>query len=448
MLLCPLGISHHVFICHHCLTLQGLLQWHLGINSAAPGGTQDRRFTPNAHGYDSYLGAPWTNSPMCAMDSDGVSNLIATGPAFCFLMANNTVVEQPLRIENFTGTITDHAVTFISRQTAAHPWFFLMAYFHVHTPLFTSRENRGRSDGGSFGDNIEELDDSVGVVMSAVRQFGFHNNTLVFLTSDNGPYQEEGWAKSGRTNVYDKSRRRIGRLRGGKGQLFEGGVRMPGAVVWPGVIRAGAVSDTLVSTLDIFPTVLSAAGVNPPDGYAIDGKDMGVVLRGASKRSQHEVFLHYCGFNILAARVWGRWKVWWAMQNWYTNDPPNSSVCVECCNGINPYSRLTGATATQLCGCQEGAGSKDIRSLAAPVVFDMQTDLLELHAINSDAAWPKGANASYTEVVAVAARAKADMESSVRPHIRISVYDYEYNVCTGYRSVVLSCCTMPCQGDA
>jgi hypothetical protein len=223
-------------------------KWHLGINSAASAaGAQDRRFTPRAHGYGSYLGAPWTNAPMCAMDGDGVSARFATGPAFCLMMANDTVVEQPLVLENFTRRITEHAVAFVGRQSAARPWLFLMAYFHVHTPLFTSRANRGRSAGGAFGDNVEELDDSVGALMGAVDRGGFSDNTIVFLTSDNGPYQEEGWAASGRTNLYDEAGGRVGRLKGGKGQLFEGGVRMPGAVVWPGVTAAGTTSDTLVS---------------------------------------------------------------------------------------------------------------------------------------------------------------------------------------------------------
>ena len=437
-------------------------KWHLGINGdahqqqqqqqqevgAAP---QDRRFTPVAHGYESYVGAPWTNAPMCAMDSDGVSAKVRTGPAFCFLMANDTVVQQPLRLENFTATITAHALSFLARQAAdrpATPWFFLMAYFHVHTPLFTSRANRGRSKGGgAFGDNVEELDDSVGAIMAAVEGHGYANDTLIFLTSDNGPYQEEGWAHSGRTNVYDpESGKRLGRLKGGKGQLFEGGVRMPGAVAWPGVVRAGSSSSTLVSTMDLFPTILAAAGVPvPPTAtarstgarlllngdasggtgpqqllpYAIDGQDMGPVLRGQTTASQHEVFLHYCGFEIVAARVLGRWKVWWTMQNWYTNEPRNASICLECCNGVNPYSRVTGAVATDLCGCSDAPGSHDFRRLAQPVVFDVQQhDMMELWPITSQAGWPTdpaAAAVSFSAVVGMATAAREAMERAVHP---------------------------------
>ena len=97
---------------------------------------------------------------------------------------------------------------------------------------------------------------------------------------------------------------------------------MPGAVIWPGVVHPQTTTDVLVSTMDIFPTVLEVAGVSISslgENYAIDGKDMSPVLRRYSNTSQHKVLLHYCGFNAIAARVYGRWKVWWAMQNWYAH---------------------------------------------------------------------------------------------------------------------------------
>jgi membrane-anchored protein YejM (alkaline phosphatase superfamily) len=158
------------------------------------------------------------------MDSDGFSTKHEYGPLYCFLMANDTVVEMPLAIENFTAHITRHATDFIWRQTTAAPFYFLMSYFHVHTPLFTNRTNRGRSRGGDFGDNVEECDDSIGEVLQALEDANHSSRTLVMLTSDNGPYQEEGWSEAGRSNLYDAAGKLIGRLRGGKGQLFEGGV--------------------------------------------------------------------------------------------------------------------------------------------------------------------------------------------------------------------------------
>jgi arylsulfatase A len=278
--------------CSHTRARISPVQWHLGINSDH----QDRRYTPIAHGYESYLGVPWTNAPFCAMDSDGYSRKVAKGPTFCFLLANDTVVEMPLAIENFTSTITRHAVDFIGRQSAAAPFFFFMSYFHVHTPLFTNRTNRGRSAGGEFGDNVEECDDSVGEVLRALERANHSHNTLVLLTSDNGPYQEEGWAKAGRTNVWAPDGTLRGRLKGGKGQVYEGGVRMPGLAVWPGVVPPGSVSSTLVSTFDIFPTVLEAAGISLhsvlPKDYVLDGRSFVPVLRSPDAPTAHDVRAH------------------------------------------------------------------------------------------------------------------------------------------------------------
>jgi hypothetical protein len=338
---------------------------------------------------------------------------------------------MPLRVENFTRTVTEHAVEFIAERAAARtayiaagetapmpPWFFMMSWFHVHTPLFTNRTNRGRSKGGEFGDNVEEMDDSVGSIVGALEHHGFKNETIIFFTSDNGPYQEEGWDRSGRTNIVDGG----GRLKGGKGQLYEGGVRMPGAVVWPGKIQAGAVSDTMVSSMDIFPTVVELAergrgavesdGVVPRDGRIIDGKSMLPVLTGATKQSQHDVFLHYCGFQIIAARVYGRWKVFWAMQKWYTNDPYNASICTQCCNGINPLSvPVTGAPATELCGCQD----KDLTWLDSPVVFDMRHDRLEEHPLrNATSSWPADADGvTYADVITAANATRKRMMADI-----------------------------------
>jgi hypothetical protein len=383
------------------------------------------------------------------MDSDGVSDRWADSARFCFLTANDTVVQQPLRLENFTRTITDHTVAFLDGQgrearaaaeaqdthIAHKPWFFFHSWFHVHTPLFVERGNSGRSKGGRFGDNVEELDDSAGRIMSALSVNGFDNNTVIFLLSDNGPYQEEGWDDSGRTNVYLGLGGRdqlTGRLKGGKGQNWEGGLRVPGAVLWPGVVEPGSSSDTFVSSMDIWPTALAIAtgntssspsAVDPallallPANYTIDGRDMTPILvqpRGGSPAvAQHAVFLHYCGFAITSARVSGRWKVFFAIQKWYTHDARNASVCLQCCNGVNPYSRITGATASELCGCSE----MDLDWLDTPIVFDVALthDPFELQPLTSSTPWPEGSNTSYEEVVSAANNTRNAMIASFNP---------------------------------
>ena len=208
-------------------------KWHLGINSNKIGAPQDHRFTPNAHGYDTYVGAPWTNAPMCEMDSDtGTSTKYKSGPKYCFLTHNDTVVEMPLRVENFTRTITHHALEFLSERAVAReaalavgqsvmPWFFMMSWFHVHTPLFTNRTNRGRSQGGSLGITWRRWMTLWGLswvpsstMASPTTRLSSSPATMDPTRRKAGPCRphECGW----------------GRLKGGKGQLFEGGVRMPG----------------------------------------------------------------------------------------------------------------------------------------------------------------------------------------------------------------------------
>lgn len=103
------------------------------------------------------------------------------------LMANNTVVQQPTRMQNLTEKLTSHAVDFIDLHSASdEPWFFLMAYAHVHTPLFSSPRFVNKSRGGRFGDNAEEMDWSVGQLLQALKRNNVDNNTLVLFTSDNG----------------------------------------------------------------------------------------------------------------------------------------------------------------------------------------------------------------------------------------------------------------------
>ena len=390
-------------------------KWHLGINSDG----QDRHYTPNAHGYHTYVGSPWTNAPMCAADADGFSTRHANGPAFCFLTANDTVVQMPLAIENFTGTITRHATDFIDRQQrGCAPFFFLMSFFHVHTPLFTNRTNRGRSAGGEFGDNVEECDDAVGEILGALDRGNHTDDTLVFLLSDNGPYQEEGWAHAGRANWHDPTTGALlGRLRGGKGQVYEGGVRMPAAVRWPGVTTPGSVTHTLVSTMDIFPTVLAAARATAalPAGYVVDGRDLSPVLRDAAAPTAHRVLLLYCGFTPIAARVFGRWKLFWATQRWHTFDPPDYAICTQCCNGVVPAGKLFGVNATQMCQCDDSALEWHA---AQPIVYDMERDPLETTPLGPST-WPaSAAPTTYAEVWRAANETRDAMVAKVHPEPR------------------------------
>lgn len=289
-------------------------------------------------------------------------------PGFCMLMANHTVVEQPTQMQNITSELTRHAVDFITETSnRAQPWFYLMSYIHVHSPIFTSPAFTGVSAGGRFGDTVEELDDSVGQILQALSDAGVADNTFVLFTSDNGPFAEEGYDTCGRT----------GGLKGSKGQTYEGGVRVPGIAMWPGKIPAGTVSDELISTLDIFPTVIAAVGISSSSSsfssssvpVGLDGVNaLPLLLDPKNEKSAHTFFWHYCGKNVTAARHQGL-KFHFATQIWGTDAKP-SPKCTECCpDGPTSFN----GTGGSLCDC----GSGDLVLHNPPLVFNMTSDRTE-----------------------------------------------------------------------
>ena len=108
----------------------------------------------------------------------------------CFLMKNYDVVEQPVVLENLTARFTDEAVNFI-RTNKDSPFLLFMSFAKVHTALFNTRPFTNHSVHGHYGDNVEEMDWSVGQIISAVEELGLKENTFVYFTSDNGPHLEE-----------------------------------------------------------------------------------------------------------------------------------------------------------------------------------------------------------------------------------------------------------------
>ncbi len=264
-------------------------KWHLGD---AP------EYLPTRHGFDYWYGLPYSNdmdwadgytldqviAMRVAGRTDELQRLSAARQA---QYANPTVdgwnvpllrsrkaddgvhdetVERPADQPNLTKNHTEEAIAFIE-ASGETPFFLYVPYSMPHTPIFRSDAFAGRSLGGRYGDVIEEIDWSVGAIVERLKSLGIAGNTLVFFTSDNGPWltmrQHSGTA---------------GLLRHGKNTTFEGGMRVPGIFWWPGKLQAGVVSD-IGSTLDVYSTVLKLAGAEPTAG--VDGLDIsGTLLRG------------------------------------------------------------------------------------------------------------------------------------------------------------------------
>lgn len=172
--------------------------------------------------------------------------------------------------ENIADSITDNAVRFIE-QHASEPFFMYFCTNDVHVPRWPHDRFRGKNDMGLRGDAIAQFDWSVGRVLSALDSLGIADNTLVILTSDNGPIVDDGYDDGAVEALGDH--RPAGHLSGSKYSILEGGSRVPLIVRWPTAVRAGEDNTTIVSQIDLFASLASLVGADIPDGAAPDSHD-------------------------------------------------------------------------------------------------------------------------------------------------------------------------------
>lgn len=189
---------------------------------------------------------------------------------------DGTRVSENLRGDD-SRVIMDRAIEFISDAANTRRPFLAVIWFHApHLPVVAGAEHRrpfAHLDPYAqhyFG-SILALDEQVGRLRRSLRELGLAENTLVWFSSDNGP---EGQA--------DTAPGSAGLLRGRKRDLYEGGIRVPGLVEWPGVVSAGSSSDDPVVSSDVFPTLLEIVGEAPPPGRRLDGESVLPLLRGRS----------------------------------------------------------------------------------------------------------------------------------------------------------------------
>ena len=231
-------------------------------------------------GFDYHFGTPGSNDVPPPPGKKQTREVFDTCNQFSFpipLIRGREVVELPADQKLFTRRYTEEAVSFISEKAKSDaPFFLYLAHNMPHAPIFASAEFEGKSEGGRYGDVIEEIDWSVGQVIDAIEDAGISNDTLFVFTSDNGPW-----------TVFGPHGGTAAPLRGEKSTTWEGGMRVPAIFYWPGTIEP-AVIDGIGANLDLYATFATIAGGNQPSekpGY--HSKDLsGVLLRGeASPRT-------------------------------------------------------------------------------------------------------------------------------------------------------------------
>ncbi len=262
-------------------------KWHLGHSEA--------KYLPTSQGFDYYYGIPYSNDmdkTQTITKEDYLNPRI--GHYNVPLLENESIVERPVDQTTITQRYTAKAVEFI-RDRAERPFFLFLSHSMPHAPLFASQEYLGKSERGIYGDVIEEIDWSVGEVVRTLDEEGLTENTLVIFTSDNGPWM-----------MLDQHGGSSGLLRGGKGETWEGGYRVPAIFSWPGRIEPGVIGE-LGSTVDLFKTFSTITGCAYPDDRVMDGYDLSATLLKAEK-SPREVIWYYQGQDLQAVRM-GDYKV-------------------------------------------------------------------------------------------------------------------------------------------
>lgn len=273
-------------------------KWHLG--HLAP-------FLPTRHGFDIYYGLPYSND-MWPFHPEDVAAKRANPnrkPNYPNLpmFEGESIVDSEVTADDqkkMTREYTRRAVQFI-QSNASKPFFLYLPHNMVHVPLYSSEDFEGKGS-GPFVDAVREIDWSVGEILRTLDELHLSENTLVVFTSDNGPWLS-----------YGSHAGSAGPLREGKGTSWEGGIRVPAIMRWPGKIPAGSQSDELMSTIDLLPTIASLIGASLPS-HKIDGRDMTTSIIHTKRNPPSDgigdrtIPIYYADGQLQALRS-DRWKM-------------------------------------------------------------------------------------------------------------------------------------------
>ena len=268
-------------------------KWHLGHH---------KKFLPTNHGFDTYLGIPYSND-MWPVDFDGnqipdTSDWRKKSYPQLPLIQDLEKIKEIRTLEDqstLTTLYTEKSVEFINKNKN-NPFFLYLPHSMPHVPIAVSNKFNGKSKQGLYGDLMMEIDWSVGEIMNALKKNNIDKNTLLVFTTDNGPWLNFG-NHAGST----------GGLREGKGTSFEGGQRVPTAMMWPNVIPKGKIVNQIASTIDLLPTITHIVNGNLPK-HTIDGVNILSLLEGKDDNPRDH-FLYYYGNNNLEAVRKDNWKL-------------------------------------------------------------------------------------------------------------------------------------------
>lgn len=258
-------------------------KWHLG---------DSHQFLPLQNGFDEFYGLPHSNDMWPFHPQQGTTFDFPDLPT----IEGNKVVGYNTDQSKFTTDYTTKSIDFIKRNKNK-PFFLYLAHSMPHVPLAVSDKFKGKSQQGLFGDVMLELDWSVGEILKTLKELKLEENTLVVLTSDNGPWINYG-NHAGST----------GGLREAKATTFEGGNRVPCIMYWKGVTHSGTVCNRLTSNIDLFPTIAEISN-SPMSDNIIDGVSILTLIKGDKEATPRKSFVYYLNKNDLEAVTDGEFKL-------------------------------------------------------------------------------------------------------------------------------------------
>ena len=254
---------------------------------------------PNSQGFDHYFGALGAN------DRNKVT-----------LWDNRKELETTEDMAGLTRLFTNKSIDFL-KKNKDKPFFLYLSQTMMHVVIDASPKFRDSTGKGLYADTLEELDFETGRLLKALEDLGLKENTLVLFTSDNGPWSNDIARQHAKNAKYVKWTKgpelawgSSGPLRGAKGATYEGGIRVPGILRWPGQVPAGKTNSAIVSTLDVMPTFAALAGVESevPTDRIIDGFDQTELFLGKCDQGSRNHFRYYDGKELQAIRQ-GKWKL-------------------------------------------------------------------------------------------------------------------------------------------
>jgi len=270
-------------------------KWHLGDTKG--------RY-PTDQGFDEWNGIPRSSDRAFWPDSNSFAPGSHPDAVFAHVMSSFKG-QEPKELEVFDRAkratidrdITDHAIDFIKRKAnKEQPFFAYLPYTQTHEPVDPHPDFYGSTGNGSFADVLAQTDVYIGELLATIDELGLKENTIFIFTSDNG---REGVPRSfGFTGPW----------RGGMFSPYEGSLRVPFLIRWPGHIPTQQVSNQIFHQIDLFPTIASFVGADIPSDRIIDGVDQSNFLKGKSKKSARESMVIYIGNELFGAK-WRNWKL-------------------------------------------------------------------------------------------------------------------------------------------